>query len=225
MPALRPDGEKGLLVNTLDAYEEYYRKRAALWEIQSLTRIRPIAGDVQIGEQFLKLAISLADFSKPSKIASHTPDWKSQIAKMRDRIAKERTPRGEEQLAIKTGHGGLVDAEFMAQTFCLENGWIEPNTLKALQHANDSKLIINGDGFIKSYRALRRIECILRRWSFEGETTLPNEDPPLYRVAVRCGFKTIEQFMAHVRQTRDIIHKSYEGVFALTKVRAFPVDF
>ena len=40
---LRPDGEKGLLVNTLGAYEEYYRRRAQLWEIQSLTRTRPVA--------------------------------------------------------------------------------------------------------------------------------------------------------------------------------------
>ena len=31
---LRPDGEKGLLVNTLSAYEEYYRQRGQLWEIQ-----------------------------------------------------------------------------------------------------------------------------------------------------------------------------------------------
>jgi len=210
---LRPDGEKGLLVNTLDAYEEYYRKRAALWEIQSLTRIRPIAGDMQIGEQFQKLTTSLVDFSKPTKIASHTSDWKSQIAKMRERIATERTPSGEEHLAIKTGDGGLVDAEFMAQTFCLEHGWSEPNTLKALQRANEAKLIPNGDEFIKSYRALRRIECILRRWSFEGETTLPNEDPPLYRVAVRCGFKTIEDFMKHVAQIRGVIHNGYKAIF------------
>ena len=41
---LRPDGEKGLLVNTLDAYEEYYRRRAMLWEIRCLTRARPVAG-------------------------------------------------------------------------------------------------------------------------------------------------------------------------------------
>ncbi len=32
---LRPDGEKGLLVNTLEAYEDYYRHRAQLWEIQA----------------------------------------------------------------------------------------------------------------------------------------------------------------------------------------------
>ena len=41
---LRPDGEKGLLVNTLEACEDYYRRRAALWEIQALTRARPVAG-------------------------------------------------------------------------------------------------------------------------------------------------------------------------------------
>ncbi|MDB6056498.1 MAG: putative Glutamate-ammonia-ligase adenylyltransferase, partial [Verrucomicrobiales bacterium] len=210
---LRPDGEKGLLVNTLEAYEEYYRKRAALWEIQSLTRIRAVAGDMQIGETFQKLTTSLADFSKPAKIAAYTPDWKLQIAKMRERIAKERTPQGEERLAIKTGHGGLVDAEFMAQTFCLEHDWSEPNTLKALQRANESNLLPNGDEFIKSYRALRHIECILRRWSFEGETTLPNEDAPLYRVAVRCGFKTIEDFMKHVAQLRSVIHGGYKTAF------------
>ena len=53
---LRPDGEKGLLVNTLAAYEEYYRQRAQLWEIQSLTRTRPVAGDLKLGERFQQLA-------------------------------------------------------------------------------------------------------------------------------------------------------------------------
>ena len=60
---LRPDGEKGLLVNTLGAYEEYYRQRAQLWEIQALTRTRPVAGDLKLGEQFQNLAVALTDFS------------------------------------------------------------------------------------------------------------------------------------------------------------------
>ena len=56
---LRPDGEKGLLVNTLDAFEDYYRRRAQLWEIQALTRARFVAGDATVGEQFQKLAARL----------------------------------------------------------------------------------------------------------------------------------------------------------------------
>jgi glutamine synthetase adenylyltransferase len=172
-----------------------------------------VAGDLQVGEKFQTLASALTNFKSANLIAAYSSDWKSQIARMRARIAKERTSPGEEHLAIKTGAGGLIDAEFMAQTFCLEQGWQEPSTLNALQRANDAKLLPKGDDFIKSYRAMRRIECILRRWSFEGETTLPNEEPPLYRVAVRCGFSNIADFMKHVAQVRAVIHQGYEQMF------------
>ena len=61
---LRPDGEKGLLVNTLDAYNEYYRKRAMLWEIQSLSRFRAVTGDPKIIDQFSKMAHAMTDLRK-----------------------------------------------------------------------------------------------------------------------------------------------------------------
>ncbi|MEY2428287.1 MAG: [glutamine synthetase] adenylyltransferase / [glutamine synthetase]-adenylyl-L-tyrosine, partial [Verrucomicrobiota bacterium] len=90
---LRPDGEKGLLVNTLKAFEEYYRERAELWEIQSLTRTRVIAGDWKMGEKFQKLAAALTNFKDPSlPLVAYSPDWKQKIHRMRMRIEKERTP-------------------------------------------------------------------------------------------------------------------------------------
>ncbi|MHB9006790.1 MAG: bifunctional [glutamate--ammonia ligase]-adenylyl-L-tyrosine phosphorylase/[glutamate--ammonia-ligase] adenylyltransferase, partial [Limisphaerales bacterium] len=49
---LRPDGEKGLLVNTLAAYAEYYEQRAWLWEIQAVSRSRFIAGNAAVGRRF-----------------------------------------------------------------------------------------------------------------------------------------------------------------------------
>src|SRR6185312_918646 len=61
---LRPDGEKGLLVNSLEAYEAYYRERAELWEIQSLTRTRAVAGDMRLGARFQEMAAKFTDFSK-----------------------------------------------------------------------------------------------------------------------------------------------------------------
>ena len=93
---LRPDGEKGLLVNTLSAYEEYYRQRAQLWEIQSLTRTRPVAGDLKLGAQFQTLAATLTNFRQPAlPLAAYAPDWKQKIHQMRMRIEKERTPAGQ----------------------------------------------------------------------------------------------------------------------------------
>ena len=229
---LRPDGEKGLLVNTLAAYEEYYRKRAQLWEIQALTRTRPVAGDLKLGEQFQKLAAGLTDFKKLSSVGvevtrltsakqitetpyvvSYSRDWKRQIHQMRLRIEKERTPRGQDDLAIKTGRGGFMDAEFVAQALCLENGWQEANTLRALERGRAAGVLTDADKLIENYRQLRRVEGILRRWSYEGETVLPDDPAPFYRVSVRCGFATPEEFRKAVAEWRQAIRAVYAKVF------------
>ncbi len=250
---LRPDGEKGLLVNTLAAYEEYYRQRAQLWEIQALTRTRPVAGDLKLGERFQRLAAALTDFKKFSSVGvevtkltssnrksetphvvSYTPDWKDQIHRMRTRIEKERTPRGQDDLAIKTGKGGFMDAEFIAQAMCLEHGWQEANTLRALERGRDAVGVQSSDwvsakGTLKrelqpltradwdkligNYRRLRRVEGILRRWSYEGETVLPDDAPAYYRVSVRCGFAIPDEFRKALANWRGAIREVYNKMF------------
>ena len=213
---LRPDGEKGLLVNTLDAYEEYYRQRAAPWEIQSLTRTRPIAGNFELGARFQKLAATLTDFNRPSKpLAAYSCDWKRKIHQMRMRIENERTPRGKDELAIKTGSGGLMDAEFIAQSLCLEHGWQEANTLRALEHGRDAEVLPDANKLIDNYRQLRRVEGILRRWSYEGETVLPDDPAPYYRVSVRCGFASPEAFRKAMTDWRKQIREIYLRIFDL----------
>jgi glutamate-ammonia-ligase adenylyltransferase len=250
---LRPDGEKGLLVNTLRACEDYYRQRAQLWEIQSLSRSRAVAGNADLGQRFQALAACLTDFrpqsvaagwtghrksgSRPTLrqstdqatpplphspalssrpgLAAYTPDWKAKIAQMRQRIEKERTPAGQDALAIKTGAGGLMDAEFIAQALSLEHGWHEANTQRALERARDSGAIPRADAekLVENYRHLRRIEGILRRWSFEGETELPVDPAPYYRVSVRCGFESPQAFRDAVAGYRQAIREVYRVVF------------
>jgi glutamate-ammonia-ligase adenylyltransferase len=254
---LRPDGEKGLVVNTLTAYENYYRQRAQLWEIQALTRTRPVAGNPATGEKFQALAAALTDFrsaghrpgKKPSSAsalpgrggarrsalpAGLTPDWKQEVHQMRMRIEKERTPGGQNDLAIKTGTGGLMDVEFIAQALCLENGWHEANTLRALERMRETvgvqpsdcapardtlkrelQPLTRGDieQLLDNYRRLRRVEGILRRWSYEGETVLPEDPAPYYRVSVRCGFATPEEFGKALAKWRKAIREVYTKVF------------
>jgi glutamate-ammonia-ligase adenylyltransferase len=232
---LRPDGEKGLLVNTLSACEEYYRRRAALWEIQALTRVRPIAGDMGTGGKFQKLAAALADFSpenvaagfvgdaaragakaKKTGLSAYLPGWKKEIDAMRQRIVRERTPPGQDHLAIKTGVGGLMDAEFLAQTFCLACGWQEANTLAALQRGAQAGLLPPEDAqlLLRNYGNLHRIEGILRRWSYEGEILLPDDEPALFRVAVRCGFANATDFMQELESIRTAIRSVYARYFS-----------
>jgi glutamine synthetase adenylyltransferase len=129
------------------------------------------------------------------------------------RIEKERTPAGKDELAIKTGSGGLMDAEFLAQTLCLENGWQEPNTLLALERGRGEGLLPEAKSLIENYCRLRRVEGILRRWSYEGETVLPDDPAPYYRVAVRCGFENSEAFRKFLADCRKKIRKVYLEVF------------
>ena len=133
---------------------------------------------------------------------------------MRTRIEKERTPPGKNDLAIKTGAGGLVDAEFIAQTLCLAHGWQEPNTLRALLLARNLNALpgAEADLLVENYRQLLRIEGILRRWSFAGEAVLPDDPAALYRVAVRCGFSDAESYMKAVGQWRAAIRGVYNKV-------------
>ncbi|MBK9138781.1 MAG: bifunctional [glutamate--ammonia ligase]-adenylyl-L-tyrosine phosphorylase/[glutamate--ammonia-ligase] adenylyltransferase [Verrucomicrobia bacterium] len=216
-PRLRPDGEKGLLVNTLRAFEDYYRQRAWLWEIQALSRCRAIAGNPDVGRRFEEMAARLCNFSAPASAAraGQAPDWRAEIARMRARVEKERTPPGKEALAIKTGAGGLMDAEFIAQTFCLEHGWREPNTLKALMRAGAEGALSADDAkaVTENYRRLRRVEGVLRRWSYEGETELPDDPAPLYRVAIRCGFTNPDDFLSAVARYRENLRRVYRQVF------------
>ncbi|MGZ8901344.1 MAG: [protein-PII] uridylyltransferase family protein, partial [Limisphaerales bacterium] len=213
---LRPDGEKGLLVNSSEAYLDYYQRRALLWEIQSLSRFRPICGNASVLKSFATMVERVVDFSnKKNTVAAFTTDWKSEIHKMRMRIEKERTPAGQDRLAIKTGRGGLMDVEFVAQALCLENGWHEPNTLAAIARAAEEEKLSEkaGKALTENYRKLMQVERILRRWSFEAESVLPTEPEPYYRVAVRCGYKTPDAFEKAVLACREVIRAEYLKVF------------
>jgi glutamine synthetase adenylyltransferase len=67
---------------------------------------------------------------------------------------------------------------------------------------------------IDNYRKLRRFEGILRRWSYVGETTLPDDPAPMYRVAVRCGFRNAEAFLQAVERYRAGLRRVYQQVFS-----------
>ena len=134
---------------------------------------------------------------------------------MRQRVEKERTPAGKDDLAFKTGTGGLMDAEFLAQALCLAHGWQEANTMRALRRGVEAGALPAADGaaLLTSYGQLRRMEGRLRRWSFEGETLLPEDEPAQYRVAVRCGFASAGEFMRAVGEARRVLRAVYARHF------------
>lgn len=206
---LRPDGDKGLLANSVEAHLEYYQRRARLWEIQALVRARFIAGDTATGHRFLEGTSPLCDFRSAGPTIAHAHDWAHAIDTMRSRIESERTPPGTDALAFKTGSGGLVTAEFLAQKWCLASGRRIPGTRNALEEAIASGFLPETPAaeLLQAYDELRRIELVLRRWSCQPESLLPSEPEAQERVAVRCGYRDRAALLEAVAGARRSISR------------------
>src|SRR5438093_795192 len=121
---LRPEGENGPLVCSLQTYQSYYENRAQLWEMQALTRARAINGPLK--DEFMELA-------KPAwRRAGQDPELLVKIDRMLERIQRERGS-GSDFLDLKTGCGGIIEAEFLVQALqTRENIW-EPNWDRAVR--------------------------------------------------------------------------------------------
>ena len=105
-PRLRPEGEKGPLVCSLEMFRRYAEGRAQLWELQMLTRARAISGPLRF--EFEALAKELW------RAAGERDDLVRQIENMLVRIANERGT-GNDFFDFKTGIGGMIEAEFVVQ--------------------------------------------------------------------------------------------------------------
>jgi [glutamine synthetase] adenylyltransferase / [glutamine synthetase]-adenylyl-L-tyrosine phosphorylase len=53
-PNLRPEGRHGPLVRTLASHVAYYERWAKTWEFQALLKARPVAGDPDLGREYIE---------------------------------------------------------------------------------------------------------------------------------------------------------------------------
>ena len=165
---LRPDGEKGPLVASFATYESYYESRAQLWELQALTRARPIAGPQE--------ADVLGMIQRIWRDAGQRPSLFADINAMTERIRRDRGS-GTPGLDFKTGSGGMVEAEFLVQALQMRAGIWNPNWTQAVvELAHEDILAQNEVSQLKiSYGFMRRCESALRRWENKSVSTLPEQ--------------------------------------------------
>jgi glutamate-ammonia-ligase adenylyltransferase len=109
---LRPDGASGMLVSRLDAFAEYQRSKAWVWEHQALTRARFVAGDPAIGTGFEQLRVAIL------RLPRALPALSAEIQEMRSRMLAGH-PNTSGLFDIKHDRGGIVDVEFIVQYLVL----------------------------------------------------------------------------------------------------------
>jgi glutamate-ammonia-ligase adenylyltransferase len=160
---LRPSGNAGPLVSSLDAFERYHEESAALWERQALLKCRFVAGDRDFGMRVEKKSRGfIFDRPLPSNAAE-------EIHRLRMRMEQELGREREDRLNLKVGRGGVVDVEFAVQYLQLLHGGSKPSvrargTLKALYELQRAGIVTleQYKALDEGYRFLRSLDVRLR---------------------------------------------------------------
>ncbi len=179
-PNLRPEGRDGPLVRTLASHRAYYERWAKTWEFQALLKARPVAGDRELGEDYL------AALSPLVWQASRRPNFVTDVQAMRRRVIGNLAP-GEAPRQLKLGPGGLRDIEFAVQLLQLVHGRTDATlrdrgTLPALAALAKGGYVGREDAaaMAAAYRFLRTVEHLLQLRQLRRTHTLP-EDPAALR--------------------------------------------
>ncbi|AAV95773.1 glutamine-synthetase adenylyltransferase [Ruegeria pomeroyi] len=124
---LRPSGTQGPVATSWTSFTEYQLNEAWVWEHLALTRARPVAGSVALGEDIERFRQELlnrpADRDKVLR----------EVGEMRARLAAAKQPAGVWD--AKTGPGRMLDIELVAQTGALLSGSAARDVAQGLQGA------------------------------------------------------------------------------------------
>jgi [glutamine synthetase] adenylyltransferase / [glutamine synthetase]-adenylyl-L-tyrosine phosphorylase len=211
---LRPEGQRGPIVPTLHGALNYYDLRGRTWERQAYIKARPVAGDLDLGREFLdqlgpwiyRRYLSRADISE--------------IKTLKRRIEQQTHEVGADGRNVKTGHGGIRDVEFVIQFLQLLNGGDLPklrtgNTLEAIAQLGHAGCLSDQERSLleENYRFLRQIEHRLQIM-FDLQThLLPEQPEELRKLALRLGFveepgrPALESFLADYRNKTSLNRK------------------
>lgn len=216
---LRPEGRSGAIARSLPAFQEYYERRASLWEFQALTRARHVAGDPALSAALLE---SVAPRVWRSDFSAADVD---EIRHMKARIERERVrAREDPRFQVKLGVGGLADVEFTVQLLQMRHGFEHPevrtpNTYEAIDHLLSAGLIEPRDAewLRDAYLLLNRVRNHM--FLLRGLVTdaLPSRDDEVERLARSLGYgrmsrsRFLERYMRVTRRARRVTDRLFYG--------------
>ncbi|RQP10909.1 MAG: bifunctional [glutamine synthetase] adenylyltransferase/[glutamine synthetase]-adenylyl-L-tyrosine phosphorylase [Microbacteriaceae bacterium] len=225
---LRPEGKDGALVRTLESHLAYYDRWAKDWEFQALLKARAMAGDLELGEQFV------AGVTPKVWSASSREGFVESVQKMRERVMQH-IPRDEVDVQLKLGPGGLRDVEFTIQLLQLVHGQADPeirqrSTLDALDALAERGYIgrVEAAGFARDYRFLRLVEHRLQLTRLRRTHLMPRGESEQRAIARGSRLATTADGLIEAwREVQQEVRGLHERLFyrpLLSAVAALPED-
>jgi len=209
---LRPYGKAGPLAVSLRAFEDYFRPGGPAWpyERQALIRLRPVAGNMVLGEEVVTLRDRLLYTGAPFDVDA--------MRAMRERQWRHLVKGG--RINVKFSPGGLVDVEYLVQALQITYGAPYPelrttNTAQAMARLADVGILTqeNARRLREAHRFLRRlIEALRVARGHAKDLTVPPRDSDAYLfLARRMGYgsapeqlwQELENHMAFVQSLNE----------------------
>ncbi len=213
---LRPDPGATPVALSVNAAELYYESLGQNWERAALIKARPIAGDIDAGNDFLDRLRPFVwrrhlDFAAIQDIHS----IKRQIHAHRG--GAEVTVPGHN---VKLGRGGIREIEFFAQTQQLIFGGREPDlrtraTCESLAALAQAGRIADDTAFDleDAYSELRRVEHRLQMVDDAQTHSLPADDDGLDHIAAFLGHENRAVFSDAMTSIFRRVESHYADLF------------
>jgi glutamate-ammonia-ligase adenylyltransferase len=217
---LRPEGRQGALVRSLGSYAEYYSRWSAPWEAQALVRARPVAGEVDLGREYI-------DLINPLRWARGGPSEAAirEIRRIKARVESERLPRGADpHRHLKLGRGGLADVEWTVQLIQLQRAFEVPglrttSTLDALVAAHEAGLVTGADAEVlaEAWRLASRLRNAIMLWKGRPSDLPPTNFRDLDGIARLAGYppasaaRMDDDYQRVTRRARGVVERLFYG--------------
>ncbi len=223
---LRPNGDSGPLVCSLDMLEEYLLVQGREWERYAWIKGRLIAplpesSDYQHCEKALDQLIRPFVYRRHLDygVIASIRDLHAQIQREAEKRSAAHQGRSHD---IKLGRGGIREIEFLAQMFQLMRGGTDPRlrvrpTLEVLGLIQQ-RGILPAEDIQKlecAYVFLRRLEHRIQVWDDQQTHYLPDDNCARSRLAKTMGFDSEPNFLEELEQHQNHVARLFEKAFLL----------
>ena len=197
---LRPEGAKGMLVVSLEAFERYQREHAWTWEHMALCRARPVFGSPKVREEVAAMIEGILKMPRDfGRIAADA-------ARMRADMERHKPPRGA--LDVKLGPGGLVDLEFAVHVLQLtKHVGLSTRLEVALPELQAESLV--PANIVDALKLLSRM-LVMMRLVAPGDVKPTADTRQL--VADACGAGNWEELLAEHDSARQSIARLWNSI-------------
>ena len=211
---LRPEGEKGELVPSVNNALDYYLGWGRTWERAALMKAVPLAGDFNLGHAFI------AEL-EPFIYRKHL-DY-SMLEDMRlMKRSIEMQLKKKPGINIKLGQGGIREIEFFVQTLQLINGGKTPRvrsrgTLEALRLLQEAGILDTKtmedlrDAYLFFRRTEHRIQIDHQLQTHELPRTVQDQE----ELARRMGYRkdALKSFLSDLEGKRRAVEELFSSLF------------